>query len=269
MEAPHPLEKLAKFQGKTVNTLQTGVPSMLLALKALILAGIPVVEYGAQIYHRSGDKRYYLLNPEWVIPDDQLPGASQILVEAGYPRVFPSVRPWVGWWDTRSWCHDIKMPEHNLDFGVVYLLPLSIVGFSLADTARVPCSFDDSFNILTPKPVAYCVSLVKLLRGFEVDDARRFRVQADLMHFICHAIDQIPMEATPYIVLPTMEQKMKTDNGIRTVIHWQWGKTDILTKSIILHCVRDPQMIWRVSKNTNFEGGKVPTDNIGMTKLVF
>ncbi|KAJ5639574.1 uncharacterized protein N7484_007436 [Penicillium longicatenatum] len=240
---------------------QRVIPTVFLAIKALIDNNISVVEYGAQIQYRYGDKRYLMVcetkpsdtvswltkvnkNPEWVIPDDQLLFASQILLETDFPRIYPQPRPWVGYRDHQSWAHYIGKPEANLNYGIIYLVPMSLVGFTLQDTIRVKPTFDDKFHILTPKPAPYMRSLIQMLRAFQLNDVRRYRVQMDLVSFVCVGLLHTSMEGLPYYKPRDEAFKKKTLDAVKVVRAWDWGPVDPILSQIVHRIVCEPQFIW-------------------------
>ncbi|KAJ5797929.1 uncharacterized protein N7503_007225 [Penicillium pulvis] len=228
---------------------QRVIPTVILALKALIDNNIAVVEYGAQIQYRHGDKRY-LMNPEWVIPDDQLPFASQILLEADYPRIYPNPRPWVGYRDNQCWAHYIGAPSANLNYGIVYLVPMSLVGFSLEETMRVKPTFDNVLQILTPKPAPYMRSLIQMLRGFPVNDVRRYRVQMDLISFVCKGLLQASMEGLPYYIPRDEQFKKRALDAVKIARTWDWGPVDPILAHLVHRIICEPQYIWDLTADS-------------------
>ncbi|KAJ6114879.1 hypothetical protein N7486_000657 [Penicillium sp. IBT 16267x] len=228
---------------------QRVIPTVLLALKALVDNNIAVVEYGAQLQYRHGDKRY-LMNPEWVIPDEQLPFASQILLEADFPRIYPSPRPWVGYWDRLSWAHYVGAPSANLNHGTIYLIPMSLVGFSLEDTIRVKPTFHDTLHIFTPKPAPYMRSLIEMLQAFEIHNVRRYRVQMDLMSFVCNGLLKIPMEGLPYYIPRDEQFKKRAVDAVKVARTWDWGPVDPALAQLVHRVICEPQFIWELTASS-------------------
>lgn len=127
---------------------------------------------------------------------------------------------------------------------------MSLVGVTLQDTMRVKPTFDDKFHILTPKPAPYMRSLIQMLRGFEIHDVRRYRVQMDLMSFVCVGLLQGPMEGLPYYKPRDEAFKKRTLDAVKVVRTWDWGIVDPVLAQIVHRIVCEPQFIWDLTVNS-------------------
>ncbi|KAJ5232315.1 hypothetical protein N7468_005271 [Penicillium chermesinum] len=150
---PEPSQSLNQQpnQSKTGNDSAEGVqdhhPSVERALEALTAAKITVVEYGAQPLYRFGSQEPLVL-VEWLIPDESLIFASQILLEHDFPHIlFPTEH---GLWDRvqGALTHAVEGTELTR----IQLVPLSLSGLKLSETIEVPSTFAPELRILSPKP---------------------------------------------------------------------------------------------------------------------
>ncbi|KAJ5930476.1 hypothetical protein N7466_005969 [Penicillium verhagenii] len=239
---------------------QMCLPTAIRALNTLMANGFMVVEYGNQILFRHGDRKfcevskliseiesYHQLNmdqnPEWLLRDEDVIRASELLAR-DYPRVRPNERPWVGYWDSRARCHSIEMPELGLNFGVIYLLPMSTVRLHVNDTVRVASTLNKFHTIHSPEPVAYIASLIQELLTLRVADMGRFRVQSDLLHFICFRVLRIPPSPGPGIVQRSAEQRKKMTAMAFATNRWPWRKMDPTVRQIAKKIIGEPQYVW-------------------------
>ncbi|KAJ5918283.1 hypothetical protein N7454_010658 [Penicillium verhagenii] len=231
--------------GEEIGRDQLCLPTAIRALNILMENGFMVVEYGNQILFRHG-KKELCENPEWLLRDEDVRLASDILAQE-YPRVRPPERPWVGYWDSRARCHSIKMPELGLNFGVIYLLPMSAVGLHVNDTVRVASALNRYHIIHSPEPVAYIASLISKLRTFETTDTARFRVQSDLLHFICYRILRIQASSGPGIIQRNSEQRERITTMAFATSNWPWQKMEASVYEIAKKIIAEPQHIWQLA----------------------
>ncbi|KAJ5116605.1 hypothetical protein N7456_000953 [Penicillium angulare] len=191
------------------------------ALSALIDHQIIVVEYGSQAQYRYGYEEVLIL-VEWAVPDDQLQRASQVLIEAEFPRVDHGERQErLGCWGLQSLPHDLDGSTR----GRIHLLPLSLTGLTLEETVEVPSTFAPKLYLRTPKPPRYFLSLLKSLLKLRIGDRSRNRVIKDLKCFISHYILFAPPADTPGEVLDEImaketdeEYAIRSDGSIRDVL---------------------------------------------------
>ncbi|KAJ5406687.1 hypothetical protein N7465_007971 [Penicillium sp. CMV-2018d] len=224
-------------------------PVMREALKALIDNTISVVEYGNQVLYRYGYAEVLIL-VEWVVPDEQLLFASQVLLENNYPRLLIPDQKWPGYsaysgpWETRSLMHDLD----GQGWMRAHLLPLSLVGFTLDETVEVPSTFALELRLLTPKPSHYMSSLIRHLLQLPIGDSGRARVEKDLGGFIsAYILKDGPANTTicTYLNDPESDEdyQERVEEGVRFMKTWDWGKIEKRYRAIAERAVRDCRYI--------------------------
>lgn len=185
---------------------------------------------------------------EWAVPDEQLPLASQALIESDFPRVLGRGRPSFGRWDGDSLMH-------ALDEGGwmrAHLIPLSFVGITLEEAVKAPVIFAHEHEILTPKPPRYMLCMLRFLLEHPIGDSSRFRVERDLEFFI-HAyilhghpanVNLTPQRPEDTEWEETEEQYQKrVEEGIQRMNAWDWGEIDERYLALAERVVRECQYI--------------------------
>ncbi|KOS45371.1 hypothetical protein ACN38_g3700 [Penicillium nordicum] len=224
-------------------------PVMREALKALIDNSISVVEYGNQVLYRYGYGEVLIL-VEWVVPDEQLLFASQVLLENNYARLLIPVQKWPGYsaypgpWETQSLMHDLD----GQGWTRAHLLPLSLVGFTLEETVEVPSTFAHELNLLTPKPSHYISSLIRHLLQLSIGDSNRARVEKNLGGFIsAYVLKDGPGNTIicTYLKDPESDEnyQKRVEEGVRFMKTWDWGKIEKRYLAIAERAVRNCRYI--------------------------
>ncbi|KAJ6153096.1 hypothetical protein N7497_007415 [Penicillium chrysogenum] len=241
-ESDHQIEKEDAQPGDQPQSLQSHYPVMRDALKALIDNAISVVEYGNQVLYRCGYAEVLILTisltasyqlVEWVVPDEQLLFASQVLLENDYPRLLPPKQKWRGYsaysgsWETQSLMHDLD----GQGWMRVHLLPLSLVGFTLEETVEVPSTFDHELHLLTPKPAHYMSSLIRHLLQISIGDSSR---DGPANTTICTSLND-PESDEDY--------QKRVEEGVRFMKTWDWGNIEERYLAIAERAVRDCRYI--------------------------
>ncbi|CAP94822.1 hypothetical protein E8E15_005248 [Penicillium rubens] len=248
-ESDHQIEKEDAQPGDQPQSLQFHYPVMRDALKALIDNAISVVEYGNQVLYRCGYAEVLIL-VEWVVPDEQLLFASQVLLENDYPRLLPPKQKFRGYsaysgsWETQSLMHDLD----GQGWMRVHLLPLSLVGFTLEETVEVPSTFDHELHLLTPKPAHYMSSLIRHLLQISIGDSSRVRVLKDIGGFIsAYILKDGPANTTvcTYLNDPESDEdyQKRVEEGVRFMKTWDWGNIEERYLAIAERAVRDCRYI--------------------------
>ncbi|KGO77239.1 hypothetical protein PITC_093110 [Penicillium italicum] len=248
-ESGHQIEKLdAQLLGEP-HRQQFHYPVMREALKALLDNSVSVVEYGNQVLYRCGYAEVLIL-VEWVVPDEQLSLASQVLLEKNYPRLRIPEQKWPGYsaysgsWETQSMMHDLD----GQGWMRAHLLPLSLVGFTLEETVEVPSTFAHELHLLTPKPSHYMSSLIRHLLQLSVGDSSRARVEKDLGGFIsAYILKDGPANTTIWTYLNDPESdedyQKRVEEGVRFMKTWDWGNIEERYLAIAECAVRDCRYI--------------------------
>ncbi|CAG7959417.1 unnamed protein product [Penicillium nalgiovense] len=248
-ESGHQIEKAGAQLGDESLPLQFHYPVMRDALKALIDNAISVVEYGNQVLYRCGYAEVLIL-VEWVVPDEQLPLASQVLLKNNYPRLHTPEQKWPGYsaysgsWETQSLMHDLD----GQGWMRAHLLPLSLVGFTLKETVEVPSTFAHELPLLTPKPAHYMSSLLRHLLQLSIGDSSRSRVVKDLGGFIsAYILKDGPANTTVWTYLNDPESdedyQKRVEEGVRFMGTWDWGNIEERYLAIAERAVRDCRYI--------------------------
>ncbi|OQE08391.1 hypothetical protein PENVUL_c010G04697 [Penicillium vulpinum] len=228
-------------------------PVMRKALRALIENNISLVEYGNQVLYRYGYAEVLIL-VEWVVPDEQLALASQVLLEKNYPRLHIPEQKWPGYsaysgsWERQSLMHDLD----GQGWMRVHLLPLSLVGFTLEETFEVPSTFAHELHILTPKPSHYMSSLIRHLLQLSIGDSNRTGVEKDLGGFIsAYILKDGPANTllSTYLNDPESDEdyQKRVEKGIRFMKTWDWGKVEERYLAMAESAVRDSHYIDRLT----------------------
>ncbi|CAG8075418.1 unnamed protein product [Penicillium nalgiovense] len=177
------------------------------ALKALIDNSISVVEYGNQVLYRCGYAEV-LISVEWIVPDEQLLLASQVLLKHNWPRLLYHERDWTGYpkideyWESQYLMHDLD----GQGWMRVHLMPMSLVGFTLEETVEAPSTFAHELHLRTPKPPHYMSSLIRHLLQLPIEHDSRLRVEKDLMAFIsAYILKDGPADTTMWTHLDDQE----------------------------------------------------------------
>ncbi|CAI7587013.1 unnamed protein product [Penicillium glandicola] len=248
-ESVHQIEKPDTQLVDESQRQQFHYPVMREALKALIDNTISVVEYGNQVLYRCGYAEVLIL-VEWVVPDEQLSFASQVLLENNYPRLHIPEQKWPGYsaysgsWEAKSLMHDLD----GQGWMRVHLLPLSLVGFSLDETVEVPSTFAHELHLLTPKPSHYMSSLIRHLLQLSIGDSSRARVEKDLGGFIsAYILKDGPANTTvwDYLNDPESEEdyQRRVEEGVRFMKTWDWGNIEERYLAMAERAVRDCRYI--------------------------
>lgn len=133
----------------------------------------------------------------------------------------------------------------------VYLYPLSFVGLELQDTFEVASTFDRSLEILTLKPTAYLVSLIRHLLNHPVGDSFRLRVQDDLLSFISfYILCDKPLNTKEGGCDDDESEEnfqKRVENAVREMKTWDWGADGNDYLSIAESVARDCRSIDQLS----------------------
>ncbi|KAJ5594615.1 uncharacterized protein N7459_000823 [Penicillium hispanicum] len=208
-------------------------------LKALIDNKISLVEYGSQVQYRYGYGELPTV-VEWVVPDEELLFASQILLEHDFPRLCGQEPDWLSYWDKKCRRHDLD--GHG--WMCIHLLPLSLVGLNLKETIEVPSLFAQDLRILTPKPPQYMLSLIRCLLRLPPGDKSRLRVEKDLRGFIsAYIMDDSLVNEAQSVNEENEEHQERVQNGVQFMKTWDWGNIEGRYKGIAERAVQDYQYI--------------------------
>ncbi|KAJ5693556.1 hypothetical protein N7455_003539 [Penicillium solitum] len=225
--------------------------SMTVALKSLLDCGITVVEYVSQVLYRRGYAEV-LSTPEWIVPDEQVSLASQILIDNGFPLVKHSKRIGMEYWETRCSIHGLD----GLGNSLAYILPLSLVGFTLEDTVQVPSTFDEDIQLLSAKPPYYMLPLIKVLKRMPLADCSRWRIAKSLAAFISTYMlndgpANMPWEQREALRRESDEDYGKrVDEAVRVMKTWDWGNTVDRYLALAENVVRDASFIDKLMDDT-------------------
>ena len=183
------------------------------------------------------------------MPDALLSFASQTLSDLGIPCVPPStsISARFGQWERAGFVHNLDLVGRCR----IYLYPLSFVGLALQDTVEVISTFDRTLKVLTPKPRAYMVSLIRHLLDHPIGDSFRIQVEDSLLGFISSYI----LRDTP---INTKEGEsdedeseehfqQRVEEAVQDMRTWNWDATDKEYLIIAERLVRDCRSIWDVS----------------------
>ncbi|CAG8898103.1 unnamed protein product [Penicillium egyptiacum] len=217
------------------------------ALKALIDNSISVVEYGNQVLCRCGHAEVLIV--KWVVPDEQMLFASQMLLEHNWPRLLYHERDWIGdpkideYWESQYLMHALDDQGRMR----VHLIPMSLAGFTLEETVEVPSIFAHELHLRTPKPPHYMLSLIRHLLKLPIDHDSRIRVEKDLMRFISAYILRGPANTALWTHLDEQEidkdYQKRVEEGVRFMKTWDWSKIEERYLAIAERAVRDCQYI--------------------------
>lgn len=188
------------------------------------------------------------------MPDALLSWSSQSLSDHGIPCVPPSssITERYGKWERAGRVHSLETTGPPR----IYLYPLSFVGLRLQDTVEVTSTFDRTLRILTPKPQAYMVSLIRLLLEYPIGDGIRLRVQDDLVGFVAYYIlHGSPLNTKEHGDNEYEEDESEEDFQNRVeeaVAHmkgWDWDTTEEKYLILAERIVRDCRSIWQLSNH--------------------
>ncbi|KAF7596158.1 hypothetical protein BBP40_003057 [Aspergillus hancockii] len=217
--------------------LQIHPSELVRAARALAEENIPIVEYGDQVRYRFGYPTVLAL-VEWAIPDLQLSLASQILLGKGFSRIFLSNKTEGGAYPWETWA-----TIHRLDIDGrqrIHLYPLSLIGLTTNDTAEVQSTFDHEIRVLSPKPAAYMLSLIKFLLRNPLGTSSRRRVCTDLVSFISYYIfHESPTSGIEGDYESEEEFQKRAEDAIVYVKSWDWGTTEPKYLDIVEDILRD------------------------------
>ncbi|OQE47494.1 hypothetical protein PENCOP_c001G05901 [Penicillium coprophilum] len=199
---------------------QSHYPVMKEALKVLIHNTISLVEYGNQVLYRCGYAEALIMS-EWVVRDEQLLLASQLLLENNWPRLLFHEKDWNGcprapeYWEAQYLMHDLD----GQGWMRVHLIPLSLVGFTLEDTVELPIGHNS-----------------------------RVRIEKDLMGFIsAYILKDGPADTTTWTHLNNLESdedyQKRIEEGIQFMKTWDWGNIEERHLAIAERAVQDCRYI--------------------------
>lgn len=185
---------------------------------------------------------------EWVVPDEQLPLASEALIGNGFPRLLGRERVLFGRWDRDSLIHALD------DDGWMraHIIPLSLVGITLEETVKAPVIFAPEHEVLTPKPPRYMLCMIRFLLKHPLSDRSRFRVERDLEWFIhSYVLHGAPANVCLTPQRPedaewqeTEEQyEKRVEEGVQRMKAWDWGEVDERYLALAERIVRECQYI--------------------------
>jgi hypothetical protein len=181
------------------------------------------------------------------VPDEQLPLASQILVENGFPiGGHSSIMVEVDKeWETVGMMHTIE-DGYIFRKTRIHLYPLSFIDLTLEDTVEATYMYDRSQTILTPKPPNFMLSLIRHLLKRPIGGPGRLRVEIELDNFIGYALFRIPKfddeddmsECVEDSKSDIEEFKKKAEEVLIEVKQWDWGCADQKYLDIVEKLIR-------------------------------
>ncbi|KAJ5081126.1 hypothetical protein N7456_013364 [Penicillium angulare] len=216
------------------------------ALKGLLDGGIPVMEYGEQIAARYGNADAPM-QVEWVIPDNEIHRASQILLAHGLPISKTDPWPHFGVWEKKPFRHELSS-----ELGIcIYLIPMRIVKLGLEDTIEVFSWCSDELKIRSPIPGRYMMSLIRLLRLMKLDSSSRHRPEKDLKDFVSFAIfgkrDKGIIPAIQYSEYERGAREMRKKIIADIVVDgWDFGQVDAAELELVRNVIWDPLAVRRL-----------------------
>ncbi|KAI2788243.1 hypothetical protein POX_e06256 [Penicillium oxalicum] len=159
---------------------------------------------------------------EFAVPDALLSLSSQILSDHGSPRVSPSTVE-----NYRHTASEDGCIVHKLDSAcLIYLYPLSLVGFTLQDTVKAESTFDPTLKILTPQPRVYMSSLICYLLEHPLEDCTKRRVTDDLLSFITfYVLRYEPLDTKSGESAEDESEEAyqeRIEEGLKMMKSWDW-----------------------------------------------
>ena len=128
----------------------------------------------------------------------------------------------------------------------VDLFPLSLVGLTLEETKKVPSTFDPDLYLLTPKPLQYLLSLLRLLLRLPIGNLGRNRVKHDVyIFFAYHLMHALPAHTPSWVVDAESDESYqeRVEAGVRELKTWNWDGVDERMLDIAERAIRETDYI--------------------------
>ncbi|KAF8964812.1 hypothetical protein BDZ97DRAFT_1814611 [Flammula alnicola] len=160
-----------------------------IALQALQRAGVELIEWRAVLYRRM-NVPILVKNFSYVVPDDDLEGASDILSSLGLPLTPPSTFLLRYEGDFRSTGRFHRVTPETEPFMVQHLVlyPLSFSSLAQSElTEETPFHLTSSYRcskILVPRPSAVYASLIRMMLNYPRQCSTRTHLESDLSELI-------------------------------------------------------------------------------------
>ncbi|KAI0245813.1 hypothetical protein BJV78DRAFT_1382097 [Lactifluus subvellereus] len=192
-------------------------------------AGIKPVEWRTLLYRRMNVPRI-VSNYSFLVPDEDLNRASDLLEDIGLPRSTPSKFSLTvgGDMQAKGRFHCLKRSAIAALDQYIVLYPLSFATLSLSELSEKPTQYSELYrcsHILVPHPSAVYASLMRMMLRYPPHSTIWSILQADiaelvLYHLMGYTLETLPSEDDDDGDAESEDEHRRIDVAISTIREW-------------------------------------------------
>ncbi|THH16508.1 hypothetical protein EW146_g4140 [Bondarzewia mesenterica] len=201
------------------------------ALDRLQMAGVQLIEWGTLLFRRMGVP-VILTHYHYLVPDDELQGASEILSGMGLPLSPPAPILVKSSGDFFSKGHLHRLTR-STSLGLVQyliLLPLSFASYTSSELDLLPritsLPSPTSQTILVPQPTAVYASILRAMAAYPRWSPTRQTLESNLSELIGYHLYDLQegyVDIDDEELCQTLEVDRRVKDAVQVVKSWGWA----------------------------------------------